>query len=81
MLSWSWRSIKLLLLHLVGFPYYCTYNDAARSHTNQVYSLLLRWLFCHCRKLLYQKTIIVGPHIDSEYEPCRLFLGESWLSL
>ena len=25
MLSWSWRSIKLLLLHLVGFLYYFTY--------------------------------------------------------
>jgi hypothetical protein len=29
MLSWSWRSIKLLLLHLVGVPYYFTYNYAA----------------------------------------------------
>jgi hypothetical protein len=37
MLSRSWRSIKLLLLHLVGVPYYFTYNDDARSHTNQVY--------------------------------------------
>jgi hypothetical protein len=27
MLSWSWRSIKLLLLHLVGVPYYFTYNE------------------------------------------------------
>jgi hypothetical protein len=36
MVSWSWRSIKLLLLHLVGVPYYFTYNDDARSHTNQV---------------------------------------------
>jgi hypothetical protein len=26
MLSWSWRSIKLLLLHLVGFHVYFTYN-------------------------------------------------------
>jgi hypothetical protein len=34
-LSWSWRSIKLLLLHLVGVPYYFTYIDDARSHTNQ----------------------------------------------
>jgi hypothetical protein len=25
MLSWYWRSIKLLLLHLVGVPYYFTY--------------------------------------------------------
>jgi hypothetical protein len=37
MLSWSWRSIKLLLLHLVGVPYYFTYIDDARSNTNQVY--------------------------------------------
>jgi hypothetical protein len=36
MVSWSWRSIKLLLLHLVGVPYYFTYNDDARSHTNQI---------------------------------------------
>jgi hypothetical protein len=35
MLSWSWRSIKLLLLHLVGVPNYLTYNDDARSHTNK----------------------------------------------
>jgi hypothetical protein len=25
----------MLLLHLVGVPYYFTYNDDARSHTNQ----------------------------------------------
>jgi hypothetical protein len=37
MLSWSWRSIKLLLLHLAGVPYYFTYNDDARPHKNQVY--------------------------------------------
>jgi hypothetical protein len=24
-------------LHLVGVPYYFTYDDDARSHTNQVY--------------------------------------------
>jgi hypothetical protein len=35
MLSWSWRSIKLLLLHLVGFHVYFTYIDDARSNTNQ----------------------------------------------
>jgi hypothetical protein len=35
MLSWSWRSIKLLFLHLVGVPYYFAYTDDARSHTNQ----------------------------------------------
>jgi hypothetical protein len=27
--------MKLLLLHLVGVPYYFTYIDDARSHTNQ----------------------------------------------
>jgi hypothetical protein len=43
-LSWSWRSIKLLLLHLVGVPYYFTYNDDARSHTNQVYISVLNFL-------------------------------------
>jgi hypothetical protein len=37
MLSWSWRSIKLLLLHLVGVPYYFTCIDDARSNTNHVY--------------------------------------------
>jgi hypothetical protein len=37
MLSWSSRSIKLLLLHPVGVPYYFTYSDDARSDTNQVY--------------------------------------------
>jgi hypothetical protein len=42
MLSWSWRSIKLLLLHLVGVPYYFTYNDDARSHTNQVYLITMK---------------------------------------
>jgi hypothetical protein len=35
MLSGSWRSIKLLLLHLVGVPYLPTYIDDARSNTNQ----------------------------------------------
>jgi hypothetical protein len=35
MLSWSWRSIKRLLLHLVGVPYYFTYSDDARSNTNK----------------------------------------------
>jgi hypothetical protein len=35
MLGWSWRSIKLLLLHLVGVPYLPTYIDDARSNTNQ----------------------------------------------
>jgi hypothetical protein len=40
MLSWSWRSIKLLLLHLVGFHIYFTYIDDARSNTNQVYIIL-----------------------------------------
>jgi hypothetical protein len=34
-LSWSWRSIKLLLLHLVGVLYYFTYIDDARSNKNQ----------------------------------------------
>jgi adenosine deaminase len=29
--------MKLLLLHLVGVPYYFTYSDDARSNTNQVY--------------------------------------------
>jgi hypothetical protein len=28
-------AIKLLLLHLVGVPYYFTYSDDARSNTNQ----------------------------------------------
>jgi uncharacterized membrane protein len=37
MLSWSWRSIKLLLLHLVGVPYYFTHIDDERSNTNDVY--------------------------------------------
>jgi hypothetical protein len=41
MLNWSWRSIKLLLLHLVGVPYYFTYNDDARSITNQIRKHLL----------------------------------------
>jgi hypothetical protein len=27
MSSWSWRSVKLLSLHLVGVPYYFTYNS------------------------------------------------------
>jgi hypothetical protein len=40
MLSWSWRSIKLLLVHLVGFHIYFTYIDDARSNTNQVHWLL-----------------------------------------
>ena len=35
-----WRSIKLLLLHLVGFYFYLTYIDDARSNTNQVYTSL-----------------------------------------
>jgi hypothetical protein len=53
MLSWSWRSIKLLLLHLVGVPYYITYIDDARSNTNQinldvinVNRLVYRFQFC-----------------------------------
>jgi hypothetical protein len=37
---WSWRSIKLLLLHLVGVPYLPTYIDDARSNTNQLYIYL-----------------------------------------
>jgi hypothetical protein len=32
---------KVVLLHLVGVPYYFTYNDDARSHTNQVYVIIL----------------------------------------
>jgi hypothetical protein len=40
MLSWSWRSLKLLLLHLVGVPYYFTYTDDARSNTNQRYHVI-----------------------------------------
>jgi hypothetical protein len=42
MLSWSWRSIKVLLLHLVGVPYYFTYNDDARSNTNQFRHITFR---------------------------------------
>ena len=48
-LRWSWRSINLLLLHLVDFIYYFTYNDDAWSNTNQIlhisntlYSLLCK---------------------------------------
>jgi hypothetical protein len=51
MLSWSWRSIKLLLLHLVGFLYYFTYIDDARSNTNQVdidYVRFIERLFTLC---------------------------------
>jgi hypothetical protein len=35
-----WRSIKLLLLHLVGLLYYFTYIDDARSNTYQIQSTL-----------------------------------------
>jgi hypothetical protein len=43
----SWRPIKLLFLHLVGVPYYFTYNDDARSHTNQVYVQLFYSVIVH----------------------------------
>jgi hypothetical protein len=58
MLSWSWRSIKLLLLHLVGVPYYFTYIDVARSNTNQEISIFICYVHVTVRrnKFLYNKT-------------------------
>jgi hypothetical protein len=46
MLSWSWRSIKLLLLHLVGVPYYFTHIDDARSNTNQISIVFYMTPYC-----------------------------------
>jgi hypothetical protein len=45
MLSWSWRSIKLLLLHLVCVPYLLTYIDGARWNINQVYKSMGSQIF------------------------------------
>jgi hypothetical protein len=45
MLTLSWRSIKLLLLHLVGFHIYFTYIVDARSNTNQEFNLVF-WTTC-----------------------------------
>jgi hypothetical protein len=58
MLSWSWRSIKLLLLHLVGVPYYFTYNDDARSNTNQVYKTVLKtiWTFFYSQLVINNQS-------------------------
>jgi hypothetical protein len=64
MLSWSWRSIKPLLLHLVGVPYYFTYIDEARSNTNQVFfnnnnNMFLKEI--HIPKLIGRRTTWITP--------------------
>jgi hypothetical protein len=49
MLSWSWRSIKQLLLHLVGVPYYFTYSIYCIVLCNKHYvrqsSYIISWVF------------------------------------
>jgi len=41
MLSWSWRSIKLLLLHLVGFYFTLT------GHSSVTFFISVRFKLCH----------------------------------
>jgi hypothetical protein len=62
MLSWSWRSIKLLLLHLVGVPYYFTYSNSFMYVYIYIYSNLVREKFQHYIKKTFLKmcSVVLG---------------------
>jgi hypothetical protein len=71
-ISWSWRSIKLLLLHPVGVPYLPTYIDDAQSNTNQILSVISQLTSCCCVTCLCRtfpfQTITVGNYNSQKKE-------------
>jgi hypothetical protein len=58
MLSWSWRSMKLLLLHLVGFHIYFTYIILWRNYKSlpflvSFYAVSTNWQFHFIRSSFF----------------------------
>ena len=89
MLSWSWRSIKLLLLHLVGFHitlstrlFRVSFSSAKNrslicNHELIVKGLLGPWILYHYRE--FTKALLRAPRFPQSYD--QLDFWSLWYDL